>query len=312
MADELQKIDALINEVEKVILGKRDVIQLTVAALLAGGHVLFEDIPGVGKTMLVKSLAKAIQSDYKRVQFTPDLLPNDILGVSIFNSENQQFEFRPGPIFTSVLLADEINRTTPRTQAALLEAMSENHVTIDNQTYALSPHFFVLATQNPIEYEGTYPLPEAQLDRFLFRLHIGYPAFQDELALLIGQRQQSLNQIQTILTSQEVTALKQMVDQVFVDNQVACYALQLVQASRNHNAIDLGISPRGGIAFLKGAKALALTEGRTYVTPQDLQRILPAVFGHRLLLKGGITASQESLSEIMKQMIQRVPVPVRR
>ncbi|MFQ9654062.1 MAG: AAA family ATPase [Enterococcus sp.] len=312
MADELQKIDALINEVEKVILGKRDVIQLTVAALLAGGHVLFEDIPGVGKTMLVKSLAKAIQSDYKRVQFTPDLLPNDILGVSIFNSENQQFEFRPGPIFTSVLLADEINRTTPRTQAALLEAMSENHVTIDNQTYALSHHFFVLATQNPIEYEGTYPLPEAQLDRFLFRLHIGYPAFQDELALLIGQRQQSLNQIQTILTSQEVTALKQMVDQVFVDNQVARYALQLVQASRNHNAIDLGISPRGGIAFLKGAKALALTEGRTYVTPQDLQRILPAVFGHRLLLKGGITASQESLSEIMKQMIQRVPVPVRR
>ncbi|WP_195493102.1 AAA family ATPase [Enterococcus gallinarum] len=312
MADELQKIDALINEVEKVILGKRDVIQLTVAALLAGGHVLFEDIPGVGKTMLVKSLAKAIQSDYKRVQFTPDLLPNDILGVSIFNSESQQFEFRPGPIFTSVLLADEINRTTPRTQAALLEAMSENHVTIDNQTYALSPHFFVLATQNPIEYEGTYPLPEAQLDRFLFRLHIGYPAFQDELALLIGQRQQSLNQIQTILTSQEVTALKQMVDQVFVDNQVARYALQLVQASRNHNAIDLGISPRGGIAFLKGAKALALTEGRTYVTPQDLQRILPAVFGHRLLLKGGITASQESLSEIMKQMIQRVPVPVRR
>lgn len=312
MADELQKIDALINEVEKVILGKRDVIQLTVAALLAGGHVLFEDIPGVGKTMLVKSLAKAIQSDYKRVQFTPDLLPNDILGVSIFNSENQQFEFRPGPIFTSVLLADEINRTTPRTQAALLEAMSENHVTIDNQTYALSPHFFVLATQNPIEYEGTYPLPEAQLDRFLFRLHIGYPAFQDELALLIGQRQQSLNQIQTILTSQEVTALKQMVDQVFVDDQVARYALQLVQASRNHNAIDLGISPRGGIAFLKGAKALALTEGRTYVTPQDLQRILPAVFGHRLLLKGGITASQESLSEIMKQMIQRVPVPVRR
>ena len=312
MADELQKIDALINEVEKVILGKRDVIQLTVAALLAGGHVLFEDIPGVGKKMLVKSLAKAVQSDYKRVQFTPDLLPNDILGVSIFNSENQQFEFRPGPIFTSVLLADEINRTTPRTQAALLEAMSENHVTIDNQTYALSPHFFVLATQNPIEYEGTYPLPEAQLDRFLFRLHIGYPAFQDELALLIGQRQQSLNQIQTILTSQEVTALKQMVDQVFVDNQVARYALQLVQASRNHNAIDLGISPRGGIAFLKGAKALALTEGRTYVTPQDLQRILPAVFGHRLLLKGGITASQESLSEIMKQMIQRVPVPVRR
>lgn len=312
MTAELQKIDALIAEVEKVILGKRDVIQFTVAALLTGGHVLFEDIPGVGKTMLVKSLAKAIQSDYKRVQFTPDLLPNDILGVSIFNSQSHQFEFRPGPIFTSVLLADEINRTTPRTQASLLEAMSENHVTIDNQTYPLSPHFFVLATQNPIEYEGTYPLPEAQLDRFLFRLHIGYPDFQDELALLTGKRQQSLDQIQTILHADEVTALKAMVDDVYVDEQVARYALQLVQASRQHNAIDLGISPRGGIAFLKGAKALALTEGRTFVTPQDLQRILPAVFGHRLLLKGGVHASTETLSDLMKQMIQRVPVPTRK
>ena len=312
MTAELQKIDALIAEVEKVILGKRDVIQFTVAALLAGGHVLFEDIPGVGKTMLVKSLAKAIQSDYKRVQFTPDLLPNDVLGVSIFNSQSHQFEFRPGPIFTSVLLADEINRTTPRTQASLLEAMSENHVTIDNQTYPLSPHFFVLATQNPIEYEGTYPLPEAQLDRFLFRLHIGYPDFQDELALLTGKRQQSLDQIQTILHAAEVTALKAMVDDVYVDEQVARYALQLVQASRQHNAIDLGISPRGGIAFLKGAKALALTEGRTFVTPQDLQRILPAVFGHRLLLKGGVHASTETLSDLMKQMIQRVPVPTRK
>ena len=312
MTAELQKIDALIAEVEKVILGKRDVIQFTVAALLAGGHVLFEDIPGVGKTMLVKSLAKAIQSDYKRVQFTPDLLPNDILGVSIFNSQSHQFEFRPGPIFTSVLLADEINRTTPRTQASLLEAMSENHVTIDNQTYPLSPHFFVLATQNPIEYEGTYPLPEAQLDRFLFRLHIGYPDFQDELALLTGKRQQSLDQIQTILHADEVTALKAMVDDVYVDKRVARYALQLVQASRQHNAIDLGISPRGGIAFLKGAKALALTEGRTFVTPQDLQRILPAVFGHRLLLKGGVHASTETLSDLMKQMIQRVPVPTRK
>lgn len=312
MTAELQKIDALIAEVEKVILGKRDVIQFTVAALLAGGHVLFEDIPGVGKTMLVKSLAKAIQSDYKRVQFTPDLLPNDVLGVSIFNSQSHQFEFRPGPIFTSVLLADEINRTTPRTQASLLEAMSENHVTIDNQTYPLSPHFFVLATQNPIEYEGTYPLPEAQLDRFLFRLHIGYPDFQDELALLTGKRQQSLDQIQTILHADEVTALKAMVDDVYVDERVARYALQLVQASRQHNAIDLGISPRGGIAFLKGAKALALTEGRTFVTPQDLQRILPAVFGHRLLLKGGVHASTETLSDLMKQMIRRVPVPTRR
>lgn len=302
----LTKITTLIDEIEKVVLGKRNVIQLTVTALLAGGHVLFEDIPGVGKTMMVKSLAKAIHSDFSRVQFTPDLLPSDILGVSIFDAQTNQFEFRPGPIFTTILLADEINRTTPRTQAALLEAMSEGHVTIDNHTYTLNPHFFVLATQNPVSYAGTYPLPEAQLDRFLFRLHIGYPAFEDELRLLTGQREQSLDLIQPVITLQELAELKKQVDQVFVDETVARYALALVEASRNHPAIELGVSPRGSIAFLKSAKAYALTENRTFVTPGDLQTLLPAVFAHRLILHSGL-----SVEEVMHQLIDQVPVPIR-
>ncbi|GCF94805.1 magnesium chelatase [Enterococcus florum] len=301
------KITALIQEIEKVILGKKDVIQLTVTALLAGGHVLFEDIPGVGKTMLVKSLAKAIHSDFSRIQFTPDLLPSDILGVSIFNAQANQFEFRSGPIFTTILLADEINRTTPRTQAALLEAMSERHVTIDNHTYALNPHFFVLATQNPVSYAGTYPLPEAQLDRFLFRLHIGYPDFADELELLTGEREQSLKLIHSFLSLEELTALKKQVDKVYVDEVVARYALQLVTTSRQHPSVELGVSPRGAMAFLQGAKAYALTENRSFVTPGDLQKLLPFVFSHRLILTGGA-----EMSEVLHEIIDSVPVPVRR
>lgn len=309
MSEELtKKIPELIDEVEKVILGKREVIQLTVASLLAGGHVLFEDIPGVGKTLMIKTLAQAIHGKFSRVQFTPDLFPSDILGVSIFNNQTNQFEFRQGPIFTTVLLADEINRTSPRTQAALLEAMSEGKVTIDNQTYSLSPHFFVLATQNPIEYEGTYPLPEAQLDRFLFRLKIGYPSSEDELALMLGQQQSAV--ICRVLTEQEVDELKALVENVFVQENVVKYALQLVQASRNHQGITLGVSPRGSVAFVRGAKAYALTQGRQYVIPEDLQKILPAVFGHRLQLKN--RTSEEEREAILRQIIERVPVPIRR
>ncbi|BDP77812.1 hypothetical protein EfmAA242_20400 [Enterococcus faecium] len=194
-----QKIDQLIQELEKAVIGKRSTIQLMIVALLAGGHVLFEDIPGVGKTLLVKALAKAVQGTFSRVQCTPDLLPSDILGFSVYNSQSKEFEFRPGPIFTTILLADEINRTTPRTQSALLEAMAENHATIDNNTYPLDNHFFVLATQNPIEYEGTYPLPEAQLDRFLFRLQIGYPSFDDELLLLLDKFEKVLDNLNEVL-----------------------------------------------------------------------------------------------------------------
>ncbi|MGG5341958.1 AAA family ATPase [Enterococcus sp. AZ192] len=307
-----KKITLLINEMEKVILGKRDVLQLTVTAFLAGGHVLLEDVPGVGKTMMVKTLAKATHGHFKRVQFTPDLLPNDILGVSIYNTVSQTFEFHKGPIFTTVLLADEINRTTPKTQAALLEAMSENHVTIDNHTHTLDEHFFVLATQNPLEYEGTYPLPEAQLDRFLFKLHVGYPEFPDELKLLMHPTGNDLDQIQQVMDTADITQLKKIVDDVYVDPQIARYALQLVHSTRNHDGIALGVSPRGALAFIRAAKAFALTEGRSYVTPNDLQQILPATFGHRILLKGGQTPSADYLEELLIQVVRRVPVPVRK
>lgn len=303
----LSKISVLIDEVEKVILGKREVVKMTVTALLAGGHVLFEDVPGVGKTLMIKTLAKTIQGSFSRIQFTPDLLPSDILGVSIFNSQNNKFEFRKGPIFTTVLLADEINRTTPRTQSALLEAMSEGRVTIDNQTYQLSPHFFVLATQNPVEYEGTYPLPEAQLDRFLFRLKIGYPAFQDELAVMLGTDRNQI-EVNQVLNETEVDQLKLLVNEVFVHESVGKYALQLVEASRNHPEVALGVSPRGGVMFIKGAKAYALTEGRQYVTPEDLQKLLPVVFGHRMQLK----SQHQDVSRVMKEIIDKVPVPIRR
>lgn len=303
----LSKISVLIDEVEKVILGKREVVKMTVTALLAGGHVLFEDVPGVGKTLMIKTLAKTIQGSFSRIQFTPDLLPSDILGVSIFNSQNNQFEFRKGPIFTTVLLADEINRTTPRTQSALLEAMSEGRVTIDNQTYQLSPHFFVLATQNPVEYEGTYPLPEAQLDRFLFCLKIGYPAFQDELAVMLGADRNQI-EVNQVLNETEVDQLKLLVNEVFVHESVGKYALQLVEASRNHPEVALGVSPRGGVMFIKGAKAYALTEGRQYVTPEDLQKLLPVVFGHRMQLK----SRHQDVSRVMKEIIDKVPVPIRR
>ncbi|KAF1298860.1 AAA family ATPase [Enterococcus sp. JM4C] len=304
------KITRLIDEVEKVVLGKREVVQLTIAAMLASGHVLFEDVPGVGKTVMVKAIAKAVHGDFSRIQFTPDLLPSDILGVSIFDNRTTQFEFRQGPIFTTILLADEINRTSPRTQAALLEAMSEWAVTIDGATYPLSENFFVMATQNPIDYEGTYPLPEAQLDRFLFKLTIGYPAAADELQLM-QSRPKTTEVIDQVINTAELAYLKQQVDEVYLDEVVASYALSLVQKSREHKQVELGISPRGSMAFIRGAKAYALTEGRTFVTPRDLQIILPAVFSHRLLLKS-LRTNQTDVTDILNEIIADVPVPVRR
>lgn len=302
-----QSIQKLIAEIEKVVVGKREVIEMTVAAFLAGGHVLFEDIPGVGKTVLVKTLAKAIHGHFSRVQFTPDLQPSDITGISIYNEQSRAFEFRPGPLFTRVLLADEINRTPPRTQAALLEAMSEGSVTIDNQTYALDEHFFVLATQNPVEYEGTYPLPEAQLDRFLFRLTIGYPVYEDELVLLQGGQERALAQVRPVISESELRALKEQVLAVKITDQISRYALDLIRESRDHPGVLLGISPRGGIAFLQGARAYALVQGRDFVTPEDLQAVLGPVFGHRLLLNYG--AERET---VLQELLAQVPVPVRK
>ena len=311
MMEEKNKIENIINEVEKVIVGKRDVIQLTVTAILAEGHILFEDIPGVGKTMLVKTMSKVLDSHYNRVQFTPDLLPSDVIGVSIFDQRDQEFKFHQGPIFTSLFLADEINRSTPKTQAALLEAMEEKKVTVDNQTYSLSPNFCVLATQNPLEFEGTYSLPEAQLDRFLFRLSIGYPKFEEELDLILGGKREEIF-VRSVIDGKELLALKGLVNEVYIHPDVAKYALNLVQATRNHDGISLGISPRGSLAFVKASRAYALTEGRNYVTPKDLQKILPACFGHRIKLKQGLKMNQKQLEEILAQIIQRVPIPTMR
>ena len=305
-----QKIDQLIQELEKAVIGKRSTIQLMIVALLAGGHVLFEDIPGVGKTLLVKALAKAVQGTFSRVQCTPDLLPSDILGFSVYNSQTKEFEFRPGPIFTTILLADEINRTTPRTQSALLEAMAENHATIDNNTYPLDNHFFVLATQNPIEYEGTYPLPEAQLDRFLFRLQIGYPSFDDELLLLLDKFEKVLDNLKVVLNSHEIEEIKTRVANVFVSPEVASYALQLVSATRTHSAIQIGISPRGSLAFIQAAKAYALIHGRNYVTPKDLQDLVPYVFSHRLIFYDR-SLKEDEKKQIIHTLVAQIPIPVR-
>ncbi|MHC5167301.1 AAA family ATPase [Enterococcus faecium] len=305
-----QKIDQLIQELEKAVIGKRSTIQLMIVALLAGGHVLFEDIPGVGKTLLVKALAKAVQGTFSRVQCTPDLLPSDILGFSVYNSQTKEFEFRPGPIFTTILLADEINRTTPRTQSALLEAMAENHATIDNNTYPLDNHFFVLATQNPIEYEGTYPLPEAQLDRFLFRLQIGYPSFDDELLLLLDKFEKVLDNLKVVLNSHEIEEIKTSVANVFVSPEVASYALQLVSATRTHSAIQLGISPRGSLAFIQAAKAYALIHGRNYVTPKDLQDLVPFVFSHRLIFYDR-SLKEDEKTQMIHELVAQIPIPVR-
>ncbi|BBI26266.1 AAA family ATPase [Enterococcus faecium] len=305
-----QKIDQLIQELEKAVIGKRSTIQLMIVALLAGGHVLFEDIPGVGKTLLVKALAKAVQGTFSRVQCTPDLLPSDILGFSVYNSQSKEFEFRPGPIFTTILLADEINRTTPRTQSALLEAMAENHATIDNNTYPLDNHFFVLATQNPIEYEGTYPLPEAQLDRFLFRLQIGYPSFDDELLLLLDKFEKVLDNLNEVLNSYEIEEIKTNVANVFVSPEVASYALQLVSATRSHAAIQLGISPRGSLSFIQAAKAYALIHGRNYVTPKDFQDLVPYVFSHRLIFYDR-SLKEDEKKQIIHTLVAQIPIPVR-
>ncbi|WP_411267509.1 AAA family ATPase [Enterococcus faecium] len=291
-------------------MGKRSTIQLMIVALLAGGHVLFEDIPGVGKTLLVKALAKAVQGTFSRVQCTPDLLPSDILGFSVYNSQSKEFEFRPGPIFTTILLADEINRTTPRTQSALLEAMAENHATIDNNTYPLDNHFFVLATQNPIEYEGTYPLPEAQLDRFLFRLQISYPSFDDELLLLLDKFEKVLDNLNEVLNSYEIEEIKTNVANVFVSPEVASYALQLVSATRSHAAIQLGISPRGSLSFIQAAKAYALIHGRNYVTPKDLQDLVPYVFSHRLIFYDR-SLKEDEKKQIIHTLVAQIPIPVR-
>src|SRR5688572_12018991 len=284
---DVQKFAApLIENVEQVIVGKRQVIEFIVVALLCEGHVLLEDVPGSGKTMLARSIAASLGIRFKRIQCTPDLLPNDITGVSIFNQKNGEFEFKPGPIFVNILLADEINRATPRTQAALLEAMQEQQVTVDGVTRDLPRPFLVLATQNPIEYEGTFPLPEAQLDRFLMRLSIGYPSRADERQILTNLwREHPITKIGRVVDGQQLLDLQKRVWEVNVDSTLQDYIVALAEATRGHPDLSLGVSPRGSLALLKGAQALAAIRGRDYVVPDDIKMLAPLTLAHRLILK---------------------------
>jgi len=300
---------ALVEEIERVIVGKREVVELVAVALLARGHVLVDDIPGVGKTTLAKSLARALGCDFKRIQFTPDLLPGDLTGVSIFNQKTHEFEFHRGPVFTSVLLADEINRATPKTQSSLLECMDELQVSVDGITHALTEPFFVIATQNPIEYRGTFPLPEAQLDRFLLRLRLGYTSPAEEVQILDRQQlSHPVEAVQPVLAGEEVVRLQTAVRKVFVAAAVKEYVVALVTATRQHPAVALGASPRGSLALLRSAQALAALQGRSFVVPDDVKRLAEAVLSHRVLLRG--ESDDGSGSQVIDDALRSVPVPV--
>jgi MoxR-like ATPase len=281
-----QFADRVIRNVETVIVGKREQIELLLAAMLCQGHVLLEDVPGTGKTMLARAVATSLGISFKRLQCTPDLLPNDITGVSVFNQSSGEFDFRPGPVFVNILLADEINRATPRTQAALLEAMQERQVTADGVTRPLSPPFLVLATQNPIEYEGTFPLPEAQLDRFLMRLSLGYPTRDDEIQVLRNLRKQHpIETVQQVVDGTALLALSEAVSDVHVDESLERYILAIVSATRSHHDVALGASPRGSLALYKTSQALAALHGRDYVLPDDIKTLAPLTLAHRLIVR---------------------------
>ncbi|MBC1520125.1 MoxR family ATPase [Listeria aquatica] len=311
MNDSSHKIEQIIEQVEQVIVGKRRVIELSLTALFAGGHVLIEDVPGVGKTMLVRALAKSLDTTFQRIQFTPDLLPSDVTGVSVFNPDSRKFEFRPGPIMGNIILADEINRTAPRTQAALLEGMAENSVTVDGTTYPLAEPFFVMATQNPIEYEGTYALPEAQLDRFLFKITMGYPTKAEEVELLDGERSSVvLSSVQTVIHSDELVELKKMSQKVTLSDELKSYIVELSQATRQHQAITLGASPRATIALMKAVKSFAFVSGRNFVTPDDIKYLAPFVFGHRLILTANALYNGIKPEQVIHDILSDLAVPI--
>jgi MoxR-like ATPase len=309
-----RKIDCLIETIQTVIKGKTEVIKHSLVALFAGGHLLVEDVPGVGKTTLAHSLALAINCRFHRIQFTSDLLPSDIIGVSIYNQSRQAFEFKPGPIFANVILADEINRTTPKTQSALLEAMSEGQVTVDNQTFVLPKPFLVLATQNPIEHHGTYPLPESQLDRFLMRIRIGYPSLEAEKEIFRSQSQSNpLEQLPAVLSAEDIGHIQEVVKRVSTDEAIIDYALQIVDKTRHSEFLSLGVSPRGSLALLKTAQALACIEGRDYCLPDDVKQMAPLVLLHRLVVNNRFASTLKQNEEgemILRDILNSVEVPL--
>jgi MoxR-like ATPase len=300
----------VVANVEKVIIGKRQPLVLALAAYLCEGHILLEDVPGVAKTMLARALARSVGATFKRLQCTPDLLPTDVTGVSIFNQRTTEFEFRPGPVFAQTLLADEINRATPRTQSALLEAMAERRVSVDGQTYTLKPPFLVIATQNPVDHEGTFPLPEAQLDRFLIRLSLGYPSLAEEGKMLERlQRVHPIDDLAPVVSAAEVLACQTAVREVYVDARVRQYLLEIVNASREHGDVHLGGSPRASIALFRTGQALAAISGRDFVLPDDIKRMAPAVLGHRLILRPESRLRKITAATVVGEILGEVPVP---
>lgn len=293
------------SNVEKVIIGKREKIELLLVAMLCEGHVLLEDVPGVGKTMLARSLAVSLGGIFKRLQCTPDLLPNDVTGVSVYNQQNGQFEFHPGPIFVNILLADEINRATPRTQSALLEAMQEQQVTVDGVTRVLPRPFLVMATQNPIEYEGTFPLPEAQLDRFIMRISVGYPALEDEKQLLTHlQREHPINQLEPIVDGSQLIPLQKLVWDVHMDNSLHDFIIRLVTATREHPDLALGCSPRASLALFKTSQALAALRGRDHVIPDDIKYLVLPTLTHRLIVRPESELRGQTAIRIMGEVLK--------
>src|SRR3990170_1667375 len=313
MIDVMATAKRIIANVEKVIVGKRRQIVLSLVSWFCGGHVLLEDVPGVAKTMLARAMARSVGCSFKRIQCTPDLLPTDVTGVSVFNQKTVEFEFRPGPIFAQVVLADEINRATPRTQAALLEAMAESRVTVDGTSYKLGPPFVVLATQNPIELQGTFPLPEAQLDRFLLRLVLGYPAAADEQEILRRYRTgRPLEDLQPVAAPDEVLAMIEAVRRVHGSPAIENYIVAIAHATRAHPEVELGLSPRGSLGLHRSAQALTAVRDRRFVLPDDVKAMAPGVCAHRLMLSSGARLRDRTAMEVIGEALRSVPAPVER